>query len=86
MPTPIDKKSIQRLLGVTNYLQKFAPRLSEITTPLRELTKNHSEFLWDDQVHGAALEETKILSTTLVLKYFNSGATPMPPCIAWEHV
>ena len=39
MPTPPDKQSIQRLLGMTNYQQKFAPRLSEITTPLRELTK-----------------------------------------------
>ena len=27
MPTPTDKQSIQRLLGMTNYLQKFAPRL-----------------------------------------------------------
>ena len=58
MPTLTDKQSIQHLLGMTNYLQKFAPRLSEITTPLHKLTKN-DEFLWDEQVHGAALEETK---------------------------
>ena len=77
MPTPTDKQSIQRLLGMTNYLQKFAPRLSVVTTPLRELTKNDNEFLWDEQVHGAALEETKkILSTTPVLKYFDPGAMP----------
>ena len=31
MPTPTDKQSIQRLLGMTNYLQKFAPRLSDTT-------------------------------------------------------
>ena len=68
MPTPTDKQSIQCLLGMTNYLQKLAPRLSEITTLLRELTKN-DEFLLDDQVHGAALEEVKrILSTTPILK------------------
>ena len=86
MPTPTDKQSIQRLLGMTNYLQKFAPRLSEITTPLRELTKNDNEFLWDDQVHGAALEETKrILSTTPVLKYFDPGATPTLQCDASMH-
>ena len=44
MPTPTEKQSIQRLLGMTNYLQKFAPKLPEITTPLRELTKNDNEF------------------------------------------
>lgn len=48
MPTPTDKQSIQRLLGVTNYLQTFAPRFSEITTPLGELTKNDNEFISDD--------------------------------------
>jgi len=62
---------------MTNYPQKFAPRLSEITTPLHELTKSDNEFLWDEQVHGEALEETKkILSSTPVLKYFDPGATP----------
>ena len=91
MPAPTDKQSIQRLLGMTNYLRKFAPRLSEITTPLSELTKNDNEFQWDEQVHGAALEETKkILSTTPVLKYFDQVPRPhysvMPPCMAWEHV
>ena len=47
MPALTDKQSIQRLLRMTNYLQKFVPRLSEITTPLRELTKNDNEFQWD---------------------------------------
>ena len=86
MPAPTDKQSIQRLLGMTNYLQKFAPRLSEITTPLRELTKNDNELQWDEQVHGAALEETKkILSTTPVLKYFDASATPTLQCDASMH-
>ena len=85
MPALTDKQSIQRLLGMTNHLQKFALRLSEITTPLRELTKN-DEFQWDEQVHGAALEETKkILSTTPVLKYFDPSATPTLQCDASVH-
>ena len=43
MPTPTDKQSIQRLLGMTNYLQKFDPRLSEIRTSLHKFTKNDNE-------------------------------------------
>lgn len=76
MPAPTDKQSIQRLLGMTNCLQKFAPRLSEIRTLLRELTKKEDEFQWDEQVHGGAPEETKIFSMTPVLKYFDPSATP----------
>lgn len=37
MPTPEDKEGVQRLLGMTNFLQRFAPQLSEITSPLRDL-------------------------------------------------
>ncbi|PFX12514.1 Retrovirus-related Pol polyprotein from transposon 17.6 [Stylophora pistillata] len=71
---------------MTNYLQKFAPRLSEVMTPLRELTKNDNEFQWDGQAHGAALDETKkILSTTPVLKYLDPSATPTLQCDASMH-
>jgi len=86
MPTPTDKQSIQHLLGMTNYLQKLARELSEITTPLHELTKSDNKFLWDEQVHGVALEETKkILSSTPVLKYFDPGATLTLQCDASMH-
>ncbi|PFX17543.1 Retrovirus-related Pol polyprotein from transposon 17.6 [Stylophora pistillata] len=86
MPAPTDEQSIQRLLGMTNYLLKFAPRLSEVTSPLRELTKNDNEFHSDEQVYGAALDETmKILSTTPVLKYFDPSSTPTLQCDASMH-
>lgn len=34
MPKPEDRQAVQRLLGMVNYVQKFAPCLSEITTHL----------------------------------------------------
>ena len=37
MPTPADKQSLQRLLGMITYLGKFLPRLSDVTEPLRRL-------------------------------------------------
>ena len=37
MPEQSDKKGIQRLLGLINYVVKFLPKLSEVTSPLREL-------------------------------------------------
>ncbi|PFX12169.1 Retrovirus-related Pol polyprotein from transposon 17.6 [Stylophora pistillata] len=50
------------------------------------LTKNDSELQWDEQVHGAALDETKkILCTTSVLKYFDPSATPTLQCDASMH-
>ena len=37
LPVPEDKKIVQRLLGLVNYVNKFIPNLSEMTAPLREL-------------------------------------------------
>ena len=39
MPTPTNVSAIQRLLGLTQYLSKFLPHLSDITKPLRDLTQ-----------------------------------------------
>ena len=52
MPTPADKQGVQRLLEMVNYVQKFAPMLSDVTTPLRELTRDDVELLWEENVHG----------------------------------
>ena len=35
MPTPSNKKGLQRLLGMITYLAKFLPNLSDVTEPLR---------------------------------------------------
>ena len=35
MPAPTDKAGVQRLLGLSQYLSGFLPRLSDITRPLR---------------------------------------------------
>ena len=45
MPTPTDKKGVQRLLGMVNYVQKFAPKLSSVTEPLRQLIRKDTEFV-----------------------------------------
>ena len=38
MRLPENKKDVQRFLGMTNYLSKFIPKYSEVTTPIRETT------------------------------------------------
>lgn len=86
MPSPTDKQAVQRLLGMVNYVQKFAPHLSEVTKPLRDLIKNDTEFLWDKHVHGKAFDETKkILSNAPILQYFNPEVQPVLQCDASQN-
>ena len=47
MPPPDDKQGPRRIMGMVNYLQKFAPGLSELTTPIRALLKDDAEFVCD---------------------------------------
>ena len=83
MPIPVDKAGAQRLLGMVNYVQKFVPRLADITTPLRELTKKDNEFISEEHIHGKALDQVReILSQPPVLRYFDPHVTPVLQCEA----
>ncbi|XP_015763303.1 PREDICTED: uncharacterized protein K02A2.6-like [Acropora digitifera] len=44
MPRPTDKAGVRRLLGMVNYVSKFIPNPSDLTTLLRTLL--HQDVLW----------------------------------------
>ena len=46
MPVPHDKSSLQRFMGMVNYLHKFIPHLADINKPLRELLEKSVEWHW----------------------------------------
>ena len=72
MPPPEDKQQLRRFMGMTNYLQKFAPHLSQITAPLRMLLKDNTEFKWDSSIHGKCFTPVKkIITEAPVLKFYN---------------
>ena len=73
MPTPKSKQELETILGMINYLAKFAPNLSDLTAPLHDLTKEKSVFLWDS-IHDKAFEKVKEVITASpgpVLQYFD---------------
>ena len=71
-PTPSDKHGVQRILGMVNYVQKFAPNLADVAKPLRDLVKKDNEFLWEEEVHGKCLEDVKqVLTKVPVRKFFD---------------
>jgi len=45
---PLENEAgMQQILGMSQYLSKFLPRLSHITKPLRDLTLQDAEWIWD---------------------------------------
>ena len=84
MPPPTDKEGVQRVLGMINYVQKFAPNLADLAKPLRELVQKDNKFILDKEVHGQCLDQVKqALTQAPVLKFFDpkrrpySSATPL---------
>ena len=71
MPPPTDIAGIQRLLGMTQYLSKFLPHLSNITKPLRDLTQKNSAWIWDHPQEKALETLKTAVASTPVLRYYN---------------
>ena len=69
MPNP-ENKDIQRFPGMADYLCKYIPNYSEITTPLKTLLHN---ILWSfDKPQIQAVENlTKIITSTPILQFYN---------------
>ena len=75
MAAPTNKKELETMLGMVTYLSKFAPSLSEVTAPLRDLLKQDSEFQWDTQ-HDEAWKKTKqVITSQPVLAFFDPKKT-----------
>ena len=73
MQPPQSKAELETVLGMINYLSRFAPHLSQVNSPLRQLLKQDSEFAWDAN-HDKAFQDMKNLITQHpgpVLSYFD---------------
>lgn len=58
MELPENKSELETILSMINYLSRFAPRLAEINTLLRQMLKQGNEFTWDEK-HNAAFQQIK---------------------------
>ena len=70
---PESKGDVKRLLDMINYLQKFAPNLSEATAPTRELLKVENPFLLDEAVQGRYFKRVKQLIVESPKQTLNSN-------------
>ena len=68
---PQNMASLQSFNGMVNYLKRFSPVLSELSEPLRRLSKSGVKWAWESE-HQNTFEAIKQVITTLpVLTYFD---------------
>ena len=71
LPSPQNREQLENVLGMANYLQKFAPNLAQITGPMRDLLKSDSEFVWDRPQNEAFQRMKQVIGQHPVLAYFD---------------
>ena len=65
------KKEVQWFIGMINYLSKFSARLSELSKPIRELSKERVPFNWGPEHREAFNAMKKELVKAPILAYYD---------------
>ena len=71
MQKPHDKQSLQRFIGMVNYLSPYCQNLSTVIRPLTELTKTDVAFIWSSIQQTAFDGAKRLIASTPVLQYFD---------------
>ncbi|XP_063956823.1 uncharacterized protein LOC135154503 [Lytechinus pictus] len=71
MPSPKDKKDVQRSLGLFTYLAAYIPNFSEKSAPLRELLQKEVPFIWDDDHEHSLNSPKSTVSSGACLQFYD---------------
>lgn len=67
MQRPTDEAGVQRLLGMVNYVSKFIPNMSDLTSPLRQLLHH-----WEEQHETGFKKVIEALALSPVLGCYDA--------------
>lgn len=71
MPSPKNREELLTFLGMIEYVGKFIPHLSEVSSVLRNLIKKNTVWLWDANAEMAFKNLKELLIKAPILKYFD---------------
>ena len=71
MSEPKCKEDIMRFLGMVQYLAKFLPSLSDLSSPLREVIKKGTDFVWEQPQINSFDMIKKLITNAPVLSHYD---------------
>ncbi|KAI8737276.1 retrovirus related pol protein [Biomphalaria glabrata] len=71
MKKPENSQEARKLCGMVQYLSKFLNNLSEVSQPLRELTKKDCNFRWTEKCEEAFNKIKTMITNTPVFIFYN---------------
>ena len=71
IPKPNNKAELESILGMLNFLSSYAPKLSELSAPLCELTRQNVIFYWDKTMDCVFEKVKDVITKSPALAYFD---------------
>ncbi len=68
---PENVAEVRSLLGMAQYVSRFIPNYATLVEPLRQLTKNKTEWRWGKEEEASLKKLKDMLCSSHVLEYFN---------------
>lgn len=68
---PENAKELKTFLGMVNYVARFIPNMSEISSPLRDLLKKDNAWIWTPKQQESFEHLRKALTEAPVLAYYD---------------
>ncbi|XP_056022138.1 uncharacterized protein LOC130055014 [Ostrea edulis] len=68
---PANVAELRSFLGMTNYSSRFIPHYASITEPLRNLTRQSTDWKWDCKQQSAFDKLKEELSSETIMTYFD---------------
>ena len=70
-PKPRNAKDIQCFLGFANFYRRFIPEFSRLATPLTQLTKKDTPFIWTDNCKSSFMQIKNAFKEGQILAHFD---------------
>ena len=71
MKLPSNTSEVRSFFGIATYCGKFIPNFVTITEPLRRLTRQKADFVWNEEQENTLSKIKSFISKAPVLSYFH---------------
>ena len=78
-PRPVNRKGVQRFLGLAGYFRRFIPHYSDLSRVLSDLLKKNTKYVWTDVCEQAFVDIKSRLASRPILRPPNYN---LPFCMA----
>jgi hypothetical protein len=82
MPTSTDKKSLQRFIGMVQFLGRWLPHLADMKRPLCQLMRDDVEWTWTTQQENAIRDIKAAMISAPALRFFDPSKPAVLQCDA----